>query len=76
MPDAVQNVLDLEINLQRTIGGVNMNDNFQKKMMKLRSDIEEALSDFIYHFADDIPKDSPAYQQIREDFINALCTGS
>ncbi|WP_019680686.1 hypothetical protein [Ruminococcus flavefaciens] len=53
-----------------------MNDNFQKKMMKLRSDIEEALSDFIYHFSDDIPKDSPAYQQIREGFINALCTGS
>ena len=53
-----------------------MNDNYKIKMNKLRSELEEALADFIYHFADDIPKDSPAYKQIREDFINALCTGS
>ena len=53
-----------------------MNKKFQIKMMKLRLELEEAIADFIYQFADDIPKDSPAYQKIREDFINALCTGS
>ena len=50
--------------------------NNKEKMKKLRADFEEALADFIYHFADDIPKDSTAYKEMREVFINALCTGS
>jgi len=49
---------------------------YKEKMKKLRSDFEDALADFIYHFVDDIPKDSTAYKEMREDFINALCTGS
>ena len=48
----------------------------QEKMKKLRADFEDALADFIYHFVDDIPKDSTAYKEMREDFKNALCTGS
>ena len=50
--------------------------DYKEKMKKLREDFEDALSDFIYQFADDIPKDSTAYKEMREDFINALCTGS
>ena len=46
------------------------------KMKELRSDLKEDIADFIYHFTDDMTKNSPAYKQIREDFINALCTGS
>lgn len=45
-------------------------------IMKLSCELEEALSNFIYHFADNIPKESSAYQEIMEDFINALCTSS
>ena len=53
-----------------------MNDNYIIKMQKLCSELDEALAYFIYHFTDDMTKNSPAYKQIREDFINALCTGS
>ena len=53
-----------------------MTDKLHIEMSKLREDFEAALEAFIYQFADDIPKDSPAYSEIREDFIYALCSGS
>lgn len=44
--------------------------------MDLSCELEEALEKFIYRIVDDIPKESAAYQQIMEDFINAVCTSS
>ena len=38
--------------------------------------IEELFSEYIDRFFEDMPKNSPAYQQLMEDFINAVCTSS
>lgn len=45
-------------------------------IMELSCELEEALSRFIYRIVDDIPKNCPAYKEIMEDFINAVCTSS
>lgn len=44
--------------------------------MELSCELESAFERFIYRIVDDIPKDSPAYQEIMEGFINAIRTGS
>ncbi len=44
--------------------------------MELSCELESAFESFIYRIVDDIPKESPAYQEIMEGFINAVRTGS
>jgi len=45
-------------------------------VMEVSSDLETAFEEFRYKFVEDMPKDSPAYQQLMEDFIYAVCSGS
>lgn len=42
------------------------------EIMEVSCALEKELADFIYHFADNIPKESQVYQDIMEDFINGL----
>lgn len=44
--------------------------------MELSCELEDTFAKFIYRIVDDIPKESAAYQEIMEDFINAVCTSS
>ena len=37
---------------------------------------EDAFSEYIDRFFEEMPKDSPAYQQLMEDFLDAVCTSS
>ena len=45
-------------------------------VMEVSSDLETAFEEYRYKFVEDMPKDSPAYQQLMEDFIYAVCSGS
>ena len=38
--------------------------------------MEDALEDYIYRYVEEIPKESPAYQQMMEDYLYAVCSGS
>ena len=37
-------------------------------------DIEEDFSEYRYRYVDELPPESPAYQQMKEDYLNALCS--
>jgi len=45
-------------------------------IMEVSSDLETEFEEFRYKFVEDMPKDSPAYQQLMEDFMYAVCSGS
>lgn len=45
-------------------------------IMEISVDIEADFEKYRYKFVEDMPKDSPAYQQLMEDFIYAVCSGS
>lgn len=45
-------------------------------IMEVSSDLETEFEEFRYRFVEDMPKDSPAYQQLMEDFMYAVCSGS
>lgn len=38
--------------------------------------LEEGLEDYIYRYVEAIPKECPAYQQMMEDYMYAVCSGS
>lgn len=40
----------------------------------LSDELEEDFADFRYRYVDELPPESPAYQQMKEDYINALCS--
>lgn len=44
--------------------------------MELSREVEGSFNRYIYKFVDDIPKESPFYKEIMEDYINAVCTNS
>lgn len=44
--------------------------------MELSILVEDEFQRFIYRYVDNIPKESPAYQQMMEDFMYAVCSGS
>ncbi len=37
---------------------------------------EDAFREYIDRFFEEMPKDSPAYQQLMEDFLDAVCTST
>lgn len=45
-------------------------------IMEVSSDLETEFEEFRYKFVEDMPKDSPAYKQLMEDFMYAVCSGS
>jgi len=45
-------------------------------IMEVSSDLETEFEEFRYKFVEDMPMDSPAYQQLMEDFMYAVCSGS
>ena len=44
--------------------------------MAFSAALEEGLEDYIYRYVEAIPKESPAYQQMMEDYMYAVCSGS
>lgn len=45
-------------------------------IMEVSPELEADFEEFRYKFVEDMPKDSPAYQQLMEDFMYAVCSGS
>lgn len=45
-------------------------------VMELSVKMEQDFEKFRYRYVEDMPQDSPAYQQLMEDFINAVCSGT
>ena len=37
-------------------------------------ELEADFSEFRYRYVDELPPESPAYKQMKEDYINALCS--
>lgn len=46
------------------------------EIMASSAALEEGLEDYIYRYVEAIPKESPAYQQMMEDYMYAVCSGS
>lgn len=44
--------------------------------MELSILVEDEFQRFIYRYVDSIPKESPAYQQMMEDFMYAVCSSA
>lgn len=45
-------------------------------LMELSVQMEKDFEKFRYRYVEEMPQDSPAYQQLMEDFINAVCSGA
>lgn len=45
-------------------------------VMELSEQMEADFAKYRYRYVEDMPEDSPAYQQLMEDFINAVCSGT
>ena len=45
-----------------------------KEDVECADDIEEDFSEFRYRYVDELPPESPAYQQMKEDYLDALCS--
>lgn len=41
---------------------------------EISEEIEEDFADFRFRYVDELPPESPAYQQMKEDYLNALCS--
>ncbi|MBR5090687.1 MAG: ORF6C domain-containing protein [Ruminiclostridium sp.] len=41
---------------------------------EVSDEIEEDFAEFRYRYVDELPPDSPAYKQMKEDYLNALCS--
>ena len=52
----------------------NSKDNTRAVVEKFIS--EHATLNIRYKFVEDMPMNSPAYQQLMEDFMYAVCSGS
>ncbi|MBP0962425.1 MAG: hypothetical protein J5864_09825 [Oscillospiraceae bacterium] len=53
-----------------------MTSKYQEMLAKLRKDLDAAVNELIFSFAEEVPENSPVYYELREDIINALRTGS
>lgn len=45
-------------------------------IMEISVDIEADFEKYRYRFVEEMPNDSPAYKQLMEDFMYAVCSGS
>lgn len=45
-------------------------------LMELSVQMEKDFEKFCYRYVEEMPQDCPAYQQLMEDFINAVCSGA
>lgn len=45
-------------------------------LMELSVQMEKDFEKFRYRYVEEMPQDCPAYQQLMEDFINAVCSGT
>lgn len=45
-------------------------------LMELSVQMEKDFEKFRYRYVEEMPQDSPAYQQLMEDFMYAVCSGS
>lgn len=45
-------------------------------VMELSEQMESDFEDYRYRYVEEMPQDRPAYQQLMEDFINAVCSGT
>lgn len=45
-------------------------------LMDISVQLENDFEDFRYRYVEEMPQDSPAYKQLMEDFINAVCSGA
>lgn len=45
-------------------------------VMELSEQMESDFEEFRYRYVEEMPQDSPAYQQLMEDFIYAVCSGT
>lgn len=45
-------------------------------VMELSKQMEADFTKYRYRYVEDMPENSPAYQQLMEDFINAVCSGT
>ena len=43
-------------------------------LREVSDEIEEDFAEFRYRYVDELPPESPAYQQMKEDYLNALCS--
>ena len=43
-------------------------------LREVSDEIEEDFAEFRYRYVDELPPDSPAYKQMKEDYLNALCS--
>lgn len=46
------------------------------ELMDVSLDVEEGFKNYCYKYIDELPTESEAYKTFKEDYINALCTGS
>lgn len=45
-------------------------------LMELSVQMEKDFEKFRYRYVEEMPQGCPAYQQLMEDFINAICSGT
>ncbi len=43
-------------------------------LREVSDEIEEDFAEFRYRYVDELPPESPAYKQMKEDYLNALCS--
>ena len=43
-------------------------------LREVSDEIEEDFAEFRYRYVDELPPESPAYQQMKEDYLDALCS--
>jgi hypothetical protein len=53
-----------------------MTSKYQKLLDDLRKELDEAVNELIFSFAEEVPENSPVYHELREDILNALRTGA
>lgn len=45
-------------------------------IMEMSVEMEDSFTEFRYRYVEEMPQDCPAYQQLMEDFIYAVCSGT
>ena len=64
-----------ELTVEAALGGKN-SLSYRVLFRSCCDNLDDDFEEFRYKFVEDMPKDSPAYQQLMEDFMYAVCSGS